>query len=255
MSANKVVSLVGAVFLFSLMIRAIESSEPVIHIKSVEQFDRILQSGNFVVAYFNSRTCGACKVVHEPYYEMAKEYSNVTFLDVCIGAFSGGEKLVNRYSVPSYPSFVFFDKAGQKVDLFSGASEQTREKIAAAISRLTGGSSSLAKQSANKASLQKNVQMMQQPEIQQSSASPNSSKPNVMQPVQQKTQPMVKQPAIAQQDVTPIITYPNAPAPVTIMNINEHQLQPQDSLKRPRFSRRRRLGRRRVVRRNDLEYQ
>ncbi len=267
--------------LFSLItVQAAEMTQKaggsVIFIKSIEEFDRYVKSGNFVVAYFGSATCGPCKAFHDTYYAMAKEYPDVIFLEICYGSFKGSETLEARYAIRSHPTFVFFDKSGNKKSSFSGASERTKAKIAGEISLLKGGSCPQSTVS-YQGQPQQMPSTMQQPAAPQGRmAQPHNVAPQQMQGKVAQGQPMheqqsmmqqsVQQPAsqrnvqqtAIQQDVQPVITYHNAPGsatPTAQGTSQQRAMQSQKESGQKRKSRVRHLGRRQRQRLNNIEYQ
>ena len=110
----------GKASLFSMMMlmvcmTTVQSAEMVqkcggmvVCIKSIEEFDKYLQSGNPLAVYFSSPTCGPCKVFHDTYHTMAQEFPDVIFLEVSYGTFLGSETLLTKYSIRSFPTFLFF---------------------------------------------------------------------------------------------------------------------------------------------------
>jgi len=277
MKVQGVKTLFLMVLLCSILVQTVRASEmiqkngSVVFIKSIEEFNRYLKSGNFLVVYFGSPTCGPCKVFHDTYHAMAKEYPDLIFLEVSYGAFNESESLLTKYAVRSFPTFVFFDKSGIKKSSFSGTSERTKAKIAGEIVMLKEGKCVQAV-----VTEQQPQQHPSQPQSMMQQASRQTQQPVMQQPVVQ--QPMIQQPVLqqtsvpqpradqmrlqqqpsVQQNVQPIITYHTASDVAASAGTGTAQLRsaPTQNLSRqPRQSGRRRLGRRQRQRVNNIEYQ
>lgn len=289
-------SIITAMLLFcALTVHAAEMMKAggsVTVVKSMDEFNRALQSGLYVVAYFSSPTCGPCKAFHDTYYAMAKEYTDVLFLEVSYGTFAGSETLLNKYGVRSFPTFVFFDKTGVKKSAFSGTSDRTKAKIAGEIVQLkdSGCSPSMAPyQSQPQPTPQQSMpqpmsQPMPQPMVQQQALQQPRMQP-VQAPVNQvQGQPLVQgnmtypqnaplnivqqqpmgrvtmQQPVVQQEVQPVITYHDVPGNVTSApqgNPQPVMANPKRPVRNGRMQRgkAKSLGRRQRQRMNTIEYQ
>lgn len=228
----------------------------VVQIKSIEEFDRYLQSGNFIVAYFGAPWCGPCKAFHETYYAMAAEYPDVIFLEISEGSFPGSEKLTARFGVRSYPTFVFFDKTGTKKSSFSGTSDRTKAKIAGEIVQLKGAPcpqapvSPQAPQQGNVQQAPMRVQeqpMVQRETMQQQMPSGTMTQQSMVQPLQ----------PVVQQNVQPRITYHDTQNPeAAARQENQRNFRAnQRGSRNVNQSRPRGLRRRQRQRMNNIEYQ
>lgn len=170
----------------------------VIKIKTIEELTTLLAKGDFVVVYFGSLSCGPCKTFYPIYEELARENPDVIFIEVTYGVVPNCELLLNKYAIRAFPTFIFFDKEGNKTNSFSGGSERTKGKIEQEIALLKTGKS---KQSMVVSEVQPKGTRPPQP--QQQSAQPNqpmstgassTTQPHAQpqqhaQPMQAKTKP------------------------------------------------------------------
>lgn len=173
----------------------------IIKIKTAEELNNYIGKGKFVVLYFGSLTCGPCKTFHPIYEELARENSDVVFLEVTYGVVPNCEFLLNKYAVRAFPTFIFFDKEGKKTNSFSGGSERTKGKIEQEIALLKTGKSkqtmvvSEVQPQGARPPQQPSQQQVQQPSAQQA---PQMTQPqqNAACATQPQAQPMQKmQPA------------------------------------------------------------
>ncbi len=90
----------------------------VITIKSADQFNSaVLNASKPAVVKVGATWCPACVRAIQPFHKLAQEYPDVVFADIDVDA---NEGLANKYNVESYPTFLFFDKNGQKVQAVKG---------------------------------------------------------------------------------------------------------------------------------------
>ena len=196
----KTITMLSGLFLSSLSI--LQTTEAIQKgvvnlVKSIQDFDAYIKSGNYVVAYFGSPTCGPCKAFHDTYYAMPKEYPDVLFLEISYGSFAQSEQLLNRYGVRSFPTFVFFNKSGTKVGTpVTGMSDSTKGKIVAGIVEMKGAGCPVGtqpQQSYPAQPSQQGAQPSRQPQ-QMPQQQPMRQQAQPMQrPVKQVQQPVVQQ--------------------------------------------------------------
>ncbi|XP_077980511.1 thioredoxin-like [Glandiceps talaboti] len=98
----------------------------VTEVKTKAEFDAALKNaGNkLVVVDFSATWCGPCKYIGPIFKAMASEFPNVVFLKVDVDE---NEETSQAYGISAMPTFVFI-KNGQKVEDFSGASEDKLRK-------------------------------------------------------------------------------------------------------------------------------
>ena len=110
-----------------------------INIKVASEFDSHIGKGKPALAYFNSLTCGPCKAFHPTFEQLALEHPDVLFIEVTSGVVQSIDQLFSKYSIRGFPTFVFFDSNGVKIDSFSGANGDTKIKIEKQLKLLKTG--------------------------------------------------------------------------------------------------------------------
>lgn len=178
---------------------AVGQSGQVVQIRNCQEFDRYIKSGRAVVAYFSSLTCGPCKAFHDTLYAIAEANSDIPFISITEGVCQNASGLMNKYVVRSYPTFMFFDKSGNKVNQITGVNENTRSKIEVELQKLRTGASSAVPQPApvqmQQPMRQPAVQQPQRMPVQQQAAQQPKPKPGhvimIQQPQPQNVQPVV----------------------------------------------------------------
>eukprot|EP00397_Hematodinium_sp_SG-2012_P066320 GEMP01098998.1.p2 GENE.GEMP01098998.1~~GEMP01098998.1.p2 ORF type:complete len:106 (+),score=12.45 GEMP01098998.1:47-364(+) len=85
-------------------------------------FDKQLADAGakLVIIDFYATWCGPCKVIAPKLEAMNEEMTDVVFLKVDV---DDCEEVAMEYQISCMPTFVFI-KSGEKVDSFSGASEE-----------------------------------------------------------------------------------------------------------------------------------
>lgn len=186
----------------------------VIKLKSAGEFEQYLGKGKIIVVLFSSLTCGPCKSFHPIYEQIARENSDVLFLEVIYGQTSGSDNLcqtsgsdnlLNKYSIRAFPSFVFFNAQGNKINLITGANENTKNKILGEIAGLKSGTPQAQQPVASAAQVQPKVVAPAQP-----MPAPT--------PVQKQAAPVQKMPMQSQPQVPgqkPRVTLPKVSCPMT----------------------------------------
>ena len=168
-----------------------QSHGNVVAIKNAAELDSYINSGNFVVVYFSSLTCGPCVQFNPAYLELAAENPDVVFVKVVFGSVEGGENLINKFVIRSFPTFLFFDKQGKKTNSFDGGSDRTKMKISNELVKLREGKSTQLNSTSQRVSPEnmKNVPMSQP--VQQKTVSPvaQSRTPNQVASPSQTAQP------------------------------------------------------------------
>ena len=94
---------------------ATKSTSPVRHISGESEFTRTIKQGNVVVDFY-ADWCGPCKRLGPIIGDLAKEFSNVTFVKINIDK---EDSLSTRYSVRSIPTLILF-KNGKQVKRITG---------------------------------------------------------------------------------------------------------------------------------------
>jgi thiol-disulfide isomerase/thioredoxin len=185
--------------LYDITFSTIQAAQPqgsVIRIKTGAELNTYIGKGDYVVVYFSSLTCGPCKAFHDTFEELAQQFPDVVFIEVTYGVVPDAANLINKYVVRSFPTFIFFDKEGNKTNSFSGGSERTKEKIETEIAKLKAGMSrqstvvsEVQPQGGARPAQQPAVSSAQKPEIKYRKAPackvvPQDPKPAVQKPVQ-----------------------------------------------------------------------
>jgi len=121
-------------FLLLIIIVLVESRPIVRHIRSTQEFDRVLEkhasTGLPVIVDFYSDGCGPCRQMAPIFRKVAKETENkAVFIKVDTNQM---HELSSRYQVRSLPTFKMF-YMGKEVNQFSGASEQQLRQITDAL--------------------------------------------------------------------------------------------------------------------------
>lgn len=100
-----------------------------IHISSSKMFDdSVLNSKKPAIVKFETKWCGACKVMAPIYEKLASKYLNkIKFTVVEADKFS---KLADKYQIQGVPTFIFF-RNGKKIDQIIGAvsEKEFEEKV------------------------------------------------------------------------------------------------------------------------------
>ena len=91
----------------------------IIHIKSSKMFNEtVLNADKPSIVKFETKWCGACKVMAPIYEALASKYLNkINFTVVEADKLS---ELSDKYQIQGVPTFIFF-KNGNKIDQISGA--------------------------------------------------------------------------------------------------------------------------------------
>lgn len=101
------------------------SNGSVITIGSETAFDTLLSRAKSaslpVVVDFTASWCGPCKAVAPVYDSLAKENPKTVFLKIDIDE---QKELAQRYSIASVPTFISFNKSGEKQPEVKGANVQ-----------------------------------------------------------------------------------------------------------------------------------
>ena len=124
-------SFFGRQNLIEKVMRIRGGASSVLHIASIEEFDRILSesAGKLVVVDFSATWCMPCKLIAPVFDEMSSpegEFGNVVFMKVDVDEVP---ELAERFQVQSMPTFLFM-KDSEEIDRFSGASvEKLKQTI------------------------------------------------------------------------------------------------------------------------------
>lgn len=89
----------------------------VIHVTTKKDFDNYIQTKENVVADFSATWCPPCRRMHPINEELAKKYTDATFLVIDIDQ---ARPLTKAYGVKGVPTFLFF-KNGKEVEKHVGA--------------------------------------------------------------------------------------------------------------------------------------
>ncbi|XP_050719668.1 thioredoxin-2-like [Eriocheir sinensis] len=94
----------------------------VYQVKDQEDFKKQLKEAGqkLVVVDFYATWCGPCKMIAPKLQEMSSQMTDVVFLKVDVDEC---EDVAVTYQISCMPTFLFF-KEEQKIDSFSGASEE-----------------------------------------------------------------------------------------------------------------------------------
>lgn len=95
---------------------------------SPEQFDALLKTGKPVVVKFHQLWCSACKAFKKTFEMISNEFPSITFLAIDASAHPTLEK---RFQYGGYPTIIYFDAQGNKVDQKTGglSAEGLRQKV------------------------------------------------------------------------------------------------------------------------------
>jgi thioredoxin 1 len=93
----------------------------VTHIKTLEEFQKTISSGQPSIVKFFATWCGPCRYM-APIFEREalKNCSKITFAEVDVD-WPGTRTLVDTYAPQGFPTFVFFNKSGEKIKDHPGA--------------------------------------------------------------------------------------------------------------------------------------
>lgn len=99
-------------------------------VKTMDEFNSLLAQGKPVAIDVSASWCGPCKTIKPLFEELAAEYVSVIFVEVD-GDNSATNGIKSMYNVTAYPTFVFLDSTGNKVDRFSGGNpDRLRQTVA-----------------------------------------------------------------------------------------------------------------------------
>ncbi len=106
----------------------------VIDITTSEALNKHKKSGKPMVVKFYTDWCNPCKDMKEPFANLAKEYTNVTFIAV-----NGDHapSLTQEFNVEGYPTLVFIDKNGDQ--LFVRVGGATKGALSDLVEKLSKG--------------------------------------------------------------------------------------------------------------------
>ena len=110
-----------------------------IKINKAPEMGTYIGKGTIVVVYVGSVTCGPCKMFHPVLEQLAQDNPDVIFLDVTYGVVPDCQLVMSKYAIRSFPTFIFFDAQGNKIDSFSGGGDRTKGKIEAVIAKIKAG--------------------------------------------------------------------------------------------------------------------
>lgn len=97
-----------------------ENKSPYTNVESIEEFDKLVESGKSVVVQLNTQNCKYCKLIEPTFKQLAIENPKVSFLMLDI---NDAPELRERYQFTGYPSYLIF-KNGKLSQKFTGASER-----------------------------------------------------------------------------------------------------------------------------------
>ena len=106
----------------------------VIDVTTSEALNKHKKSGKPMVVKFYTDWCNPCKDMKEPFANLAKEYTNVTFIAV-----NGDHapSLTQEFNVEGYPTLAFFDNNGDK--LFVRVGGATKGALSDLVEKLSKG--------------------------------------------------------------------------------------------------------------------
>ncbi|WP_338970262.1 thioredoxin [Spiroplasma endosymbiont of Labia minor] len=93
-------------------------------IKTVEEYDLVLNSGKHIFVDFSAVWCGPCKMLEPFLEELSEEETDVTFLNVDVDELP---KLMERYEIMSIPTLIIF-KDGVQVNKHIGFAPKIKLK-------------------------------------------------------------------------------------------------------------------------------
>ena len=98
---------------------------PIIHIKTVEDFDDI-RNGKLIVK-FTAKYCGPCRVIAPEFEKISndQQYDSFIFTEIDI---TEVPEIATHYNVSCVPTFMFINR-GEYIDGFSGVSKEQLNKL------------------------------------------------------------------------------------------------------------------------------
>lgn len=84
----------------------------VVHVHSIEEFDKITRENDFVVAKYSASWCGPCIAIAPQYNKLSLENGNIVFLHIDVDK---SQALKTREGITAMPTFHFYS-GGNKVE-------------------------------------------------------------------------------------------------------------------------------------------
>lgn len=116
------------------IVKAESATNQVINITTVGELNKHKNAGKATVVEIGATWCKPCQELAEPYKNLAKEYSNITFL-----AADGdiASDITKEFAVEGYPTLIFFDTSGDK--LFQRIGGITKGGLSDLVEKLNKG--------------------------------------------------------------------------------------------------------------------
>ena len=89
-------------------------SDPIKHVNSVEEFNNLLASTQYVIVDFYAEWCGPCKMIAPKYVELAEELSVPNYFAFAKIDVDKVQAVAKEHGITAMPTFIFF-KDGQRV--------------------------------------------------------------------------------------------------------------------------------------------
>lgn len=92
---------------------------PITHVKTKEEFDKLIGGDKPVLADFFATWCGPCQMMGPMIDEMAESYKNIDKVEIIKIDIDQSPEIAAEFNVMSVPTFIIFDK-GKPIETYVG---------------------------------------------------------------------------------------------------------------------------------------
>lgn len=108
---------------------------PVTHVKTKEEFEKLIKGDKPVLVDFFAEWCGPCQMMGPMLDEMAENYKNIDKVEIAKVDIDQLADVASEYGVMSVPTFIVFNN-GKNVNTYTGM--RPTDEFEAQLDKLIG---------------------------------------------------------------------------------------------------------------------